>query len=117
MKTSSAKNKGRRFQQYVRDLILNAFPVLQPDDVRSTGMGQGGADLQLSPRAHELFPYQIECKNQERVQLWKAWDQAKENSGEYTPLLFITRNRSDELVVMKAEHFMKIITPLNGGNL
>ena len=47
MKTSSAKAKGRRLQQKVRDLLLETFTELQPDDIRSTSMGVSGEDLQL----------------------------------------------------------------------
>lgn len=36
MKARSAKNKGKRLQNAVRDLILEHFPQLEPDDVVST---------------------------------------------------------------------------------
>ena len=36
MKTRSAKNKGKRLQNAIRDLILEHFPTLEPDDVVST---------------------------------------------------------------------------------
>ena len=35
MKPRSAKNKGKRLQNKVRDLILEKFNQLEPDDVRS----------------------------------------------------------------------------------
>jgi len=34
MKTRSAKNKGKRLQNDVRDLILETFTELEQDDVR-----------------------------------------------------------------------------------
>ena len=83
-------------------------------------MGQSGADLQLSPAAHDLFPYNIECKNQERLSFWSSWEQAKSNKGDYIPILFVTRNRSDKLVVLDAKDFINMIKrldQLNGGNL
>ena len=69
IKPSSSKAKGRRLQQAVRDGILEAFPALEPDDVKSTSMGAGGEDVQLSPAARKLFPYQIECKPKAQSQL------------------------------------------------
>ena len=45
MKTRSAKNKGKRLQNKVRDLILEKFQTLEPDDVRSTTMGDSGEDV------------------------------------------------------------------------
>ena len=63
MKPASSKAKGRRFQQQIQKDILGLFPELEPDDVKSTGMGQPGEDIQLSPAARKLLPYQIECKS------------------------------------------------------
>lgn len=65
MKPSSAKAKGRKLQQQVRDLILETFSDLEPDDVRSTSMGAGGEDVLLSPLARRKFPFSVECKNQQ----------------------------------------------------
>ena len=45
MKPRSAKNKGKRLQNKVRDLILEKFNQLEPDDVRSITMGDSGEDI------------------------------------------------------------------------
>ena len=57
MKTRSAKNKGKRLQNDVRDLILETFTELEPDDVRSAIMGETGEDIKLSPAARRQIPY------------------------------------------------------------
>ena len=77
MLTKSVKAKGRRFQQYVRDMLLLRAPSLKPDDVRSTSMGVTGPDIQLSTAAKMVYPWAIEIKCQERLNLWKSWDQTK----------------------------------------
>jgi hypothetical protein len=59
MKPRSAKAKGRRFQQEVRDALLSNFPFLEPDDIRSTSMGASGEDILLSPAARRVYPYSI----------------------------------------------------------
>ena len=59
MKSRSAKNKGKRLQNQVRDLILEKFQQLEEDDVRSTTMGDSGEDVLLSPFARRLFPFSI----------------------------------------------------------
>jgi hypothetical protein len=48
MKPRSAKNKGKRLQNAVRDMILENFTQLEPDDVVSTLMGDSGTDIKLS---------------------------------------------------------------------
>ena len=110
MKTSSCKAKGRNLQKWVRDLILESFPSLEADDVRSTSMGAGGEDVQLSPAARKLFPFSLECKNVEKLNVWAAYEQAEANSGEHEPLLLMKKNRKKPLVVIDAEAFVKLLT-------
>ena len=112
MKTSSAKAKGRNLQKWVRDIILESFPGLEPDDVRSTSMGCGGEDLQLSPAARKKFNFSVECKNVEKLNVWAAYEQACANCGKHEPLLVMKKNRKKPLVVMDAEQFIKLIKKL-----
>ena len=107
MKTSSAKAKGRRFQQWVRDLLIEDLQI-HPEDIESRSMGAGGEDLIMARAAREKFPMSIECKNQERVNVWNAYDQASENCKGYEPLVVIKKNRTKPLVVIDAEHFVKL---------
>ena len=113
MKTSSAKSKGRRLQQWVRDQILETFPSLTQYDVRSTSMGAGGVDVQLSTAALRACPFAIECKNVESLNVWKAFEQAESNAGDYEPLLVIKRNGKAPLAVIDAEWLLERIGKLN----
>jgi len=107
--TQSAKAKGRRLQQAVRDSVLRTFPSLEPDDVRSTSMGAGGEDVQLSPAARKLFPYSVECKNLAKIAVFNYYEQSQTNAGDYEPLVVIKQNRSKPLAVIDFEHFMELI--------
>jgi len=107
MKTSSAKQKGRKFQQWVRDQLIEQLDV-HPEDIESRSMGAGGEDLIMARAAREKFPYSIECKNQESLNIWKAYEQATENSGNYEPIVFIKRNNQKPLVVVDAEYFVRL---------
>ena len=109
MKTRSAKNKGKRLQNKVRDILLETFDTLEPDDIRSAVMGDSGEDIQLSPAARKLIPYSIECKNQEKLNIWESLKQAEENSGDYPPILIFKRNRSKTYVTLDLEEFLKLI--------
>ena len=60
--TRNAKAKGRLGQQEVRDKLLETFPDLEPDDIKSTVMGDSGEDIQLSPAARRIIPLTIEVK-------------------------------------------------------
>jgi len=111
MNTRSRKNKGKRLQNKVRDLLLETFQnVLEQDDIKSTSMGASGEDIQLSPAARKLIPYAIECKNQEALSIWKALEQAENNSNGYEPLLIFKRNRSKTYVTMDIKEFLRLLS-------
>tara|TARA_B100000809_G_scaffold49955_1_gene44924 strand:+ start:304 stop:642 length:339 start_codon:yes stop_codon:yes gene_type:complete len=110
MKPRSAKNKGKRLQNKVRDLILEKFNTkLEPDDVRSITMGDSGEDILLSPAARRLFPFSVECKNQEKLNIWSSLEQAEGNSGNHPPLVIFKRNRSKTYAVLEFDELLKLL--------
>lgn len=112
MTPQSSKAKGRALQKLVRDKLLATFTELEPDDIKSTSMGASGEDVQLSPAARKLLPYQIECKNKATSQLHTYYDQAKTH-GSYEPLVIVKKNRAEVLVAMTLDHFLKLIKTIN----
>jgi hypothetical protein len=107
MKTQSAKAKGRRLQQWVRDKLVEELGV-HPEDIESRSMGAGGEDLIMARAAREKFPYSIECKNVEKLNVWDAYSQAQENSGNYEPIVVMKKNGKKPLVVVDAEFFVRL---------
>jgi len=110
MKPSSAKQKGRKLQQEVRDALLENFQgQLEQDDIKSTSMGASGEDVQLSPAARKLLPYAIETKCKEKLNIWSALKQAEENANGYVPVVVFRRNHSKTYAVVDLEHFIELI--------
>lgn len=107
MKPQSAKQKGRKFQQWVRDLLIESLDI-HPEDIESRSMGAGGEDIMMARAARASFPLSIECKCQQSVNIWKSYEQAKENSGNYEPIVFLKRNNTKPLVLVDAEYFVKL---------
>ena len=107
MKPKSAKAKGRILQKWFRELIIQQLG-LDEEDLESRPMGSQGEDIIMGKQSREKFPYSIECKNQESVNVWKAYKQAEENSKNYEPLVVIKRNRTKPLVLVDAEHFVNL---------
>jgi hypothetical protein len=103
-----AKQKGRLGQQEVRDAILNLFPDLEKDDVRSTAMGQNGEDIQLSPKARELLPLSIEVKRRKDLKTVYEWmDQAKQ--GDWEPVVCFRGDRKDWLTIVSMDHYLTLL--------
>ena len=107
MKTQSAKSKGRRLQQWLRNVLVESLNI-HPEDIESRSMGAGGEDLIMSSAARKSFPYSIECKNQEKINIWSAYQQAQENSKGYTPIVVLKRNNVKPLILIDAESFIDL---------
>jgi len=107
MKPQSAKSKGRKFQQWVRDILIEQLDI-HPEDIESRSMGAAGEDIMMARSARNLFPFSIECKNQQSLNIWKAYEQAEENSGDYEPIVFLKRNNTKPMVLVDAEYFVKL---------
>jgi hypothetical protein len=112
MKTSSAKAKGRRLQQWVCKQISKATGIKWGKDclIDSRPMGQSGTDTILIGEAQELYPFATECKNQERWDLPSYIKQAKEaqekvnkdHKTETNWQVFLKKNRHEEIIIMDA---------------
>ena len=108
MKARSAKNKGALLQKIVAEKIIKLFS-LSPNDVKSAIMGESGMDIKLADNAREKFPFAVECKNLQRVAIYKYFKQAKDNAEELTPLLILKQNRSQPLAVLSLEDFFTLL--------
>jgi hypothetical protein len=108
MKARSAKNKGKRLQNILRDKLISLYPSLK-DDIGSQIMGMQGEDIVLTPHARTLIPYSFECKNVEKLNVWKSFEQCKSNAGDLTPVLVIKKNRQTPKVVMELDEWLEII--------
>ena len=107
MKTSSAKAKGRKLQQWFANLLVEKLN-LDEEDIESRPMGSQGEDIILGKQSRQIFPYSVECKNQEKVNVWSAYEQAESNCKGYEPVVVIKKNRKKPLVVIDAEYFVKL---------
>lgn len=72
LKTSSAKSKGRKLQQWLAALLIEAANdcgiSLTAKDIRSTPSSVSGPDIQMSEAATKVFPFDFECKNEANPQ-------------------------------------------------
>ena len=107
---ASRKAKGRRFQQAVRQDLIDRLGI-DPGDILSTAMGQAGCDLYLSPAARARFPFAVECKHQETISLPAWWQQCTANAEKegLTPLLLIKRNREEPLAVLRWSDLLALL--------
>jgi|TARA_R110000744_G_scaffold13582_2_gene39401 hypothetical protein len=109
MKPSSAKNKGRLLQQWVRDALLSRLKGVEPDDIKSTPMGVNGPDVMLSPAARRKWPWTVECKSRAAFSVYSIMDQAESSlSPDTKPVVVIKANRKEPLALIYAKDFMEM---------
>jgi hypothetical protein len=125
MKTSSCKAKMRKLQYYFCSLISEAtgLPWGKDCPIESRPSGQNGTDVRLDDKALKLFPFSVECKNQETWSLPAYIKQSQTNQVEGTDwLLVLSKNEAgmkamgledpkDPIVVLPAKTFFKVIGP------
>ena len=120
IKVSSRKGKGRGFQQWVCSEIstITGVPYDQGDEqceIHSKEMTLNGKDIVLRGLALERFPFSVECKNTESLDLYKTVMQAKGNQTAGTQYLIVHKRKSlpEPVVIMDWSAFSHII----GGTL
>lgn len=111
MKSRSAKSKGRRAGVETKELLLAHCTHLEDADIAVVPSGVPGRDLWLSPKAQSHYPFAIENKNCEKLNVWEALAQAQNHvkNEKEIPVLFFKRNRSELYVSLKAKDFLKLL--------
>jgi len=112
IKVSSRKGKGRGFQQEICQLIseLIDIPYNQADEqceIHSKEMGLRGVDLVFRGEALKRFPFSVECKNCESLDLAKTVTPARDYTIANTHWLIFHRRKSipEDLVMMSTGTF------------
>ena len=106
---ASRKAKGRKLQRIAAEYIskITGIPVEKDGDLDVRPMGQSGRDVILRGKAKKIFSFHgIECKWNEKLNIWQAIKQAEEHGGK--PIVFFKRNNSDVYVVTKIEDFFDL---------
>jgi hypothetical protein len=97
----SSKAKGRRLQNYVRDMLRDIYGQLHEDDIKSQTMGMTGEDIVRSPAAKEVCAFSFECKNVERLQIWRAIEQCEANKPDCSaPAIVFKKNGKQPYVAL-----------------
>lgn len=112
---SSAKAKGRNLQYWVCEKIskLLGIPFNQQDDdclIHSREMGQAGADIILRGEAGKKFPFSIECKSSESLNLVGTIEQVKSNTKPNQDWIIVHKKKAipNPIVIMDWDCFERL---------
>jgi len=108
--TLNSNQKGKRFERDVAKQLNKKFNT----NVRRTPMSGGmdnfkGDIIDINPDS-VLFDYHWECKNQEKLNIWKALEQARNDKpmGK-TPVVVFRKNFERDYACLEFEDFMNLL--------
>lgn len=113
---ASAKAKARNLQNWTGQQVSRVTGITfgKDEDIEGRPMGQAGTDIILHGDALKIFPFDVECKNQERWSL-NAWiKQARAGSKKQGRFwLIIAKNKSMKapVAILDARIFFRVARP------
>ena len=117
IRPASAKAKGRKFQQELRQDLINVLG-LSPTDIRSQPMGAPGVDLILGDQSKKKFPFSVEAKNRKSFkELLVSFQQAEYNTEDGTePLLVLRTDYMKPVAVVDWLYFLEMVRTIDYEN-
>ena len=98
----NSKQKGARFERQIAQLLTEwGYPAHRSQQFCGAN---GDADVTCP-----TFPFSVECKHVEKLNLWKAFEVAIRDSKDQPPCIIHTKNRHDNLITIKLDDFLKLM--------
>jgi len=108
----NANQKGKRFELKIAKDLSKKFN----SNIRRTP-NSGGLSIKGDIMATQgiLSEYNWECKNQEKLNIWRALEQSKNDTigSLKTPLVVFTKNFEDDYIALKYDDFVNILLELD----
>jgi len=103
-KKINSKQKGARFERAIAHILSDhGFPAHRSQQYCGAN---NDADV-TSPD----FPFHVECKNVEKLNLYQAFTQAiRDSKGSKPPCVIHTKNHHENLITIRLDDFLKLIT-------
>ena len=107
----NANKKGKRFELQVAKYLSREFET----EIRRTP-NSGGLSIKGDIMATQgiLSEYNWECKNQEKLNIWKALEQSANDciGSQKQPLVVFTKNFEKDYVALRLEDFVQLLLEL-----
>ena len=107
----NANKKGKRFELQIAKYLSREFET----EIRRTP-NSGGLSIKGDIIATKgiLSEFNWECKNQEKLNIWKALQQSKNDciGTQKQPLVIFTKNFEKEYVALKLDDFVQLLLEL-----
>ena len=110
--TLNSNQKGKRFERDVAKQLNKKFNTNVRRTPMSGGMSIKGDIIDINPDSI-LFDYHWECKNQEKLNIWKALEQSRNDAPRgKTPLVIFTKNFELDYCAIEFNDFINLLLEL-----
>lgn len=109
IKPATCRAKGKSNEKAIAELLAKRFD-LDVEDFFSCRSGQKERDIQLSKEAKRVFPFHVEAKHVNSLNIWDALNQAETEASGLTPVVVFKRDRSERYIVLNFETFLEWVT-------
>ena len=108
----NANQKGKRFERDVAKQLNKAFNTNVRRTPMSGGMSIKGDIIDINPDSI-LSEFHFECKNQEKLNIWKALAQSRSDCPRRKiPLVVFTKNHERDFVTIEFNDFINLLLEL-----
>ena len=110
--TLNANKKGKRFERDVANQLNKKFGTNVRRTPQSGGMEIKGDIICIDDNSI-ISEFSFECKNQEKLNIWKALKQSTADApGGKMPVVVFTKNHERDYLAIEFEDFMNILKEL-----
>ena len=110
--TLNAQKKGKRFELSIANKLKELFKIPVRRTPLSGGMDFKGDIICIDDRSI-ISDFSFECKNQEKLNIWKALQQSRNDAPRgKTPLVVFTKNHELDYVAIEFNDFINLLLEL-----
>jgi len=108
----SSQQKGKRFEREIAKQINKKFETNVRRTPLSGGLSFKGDIISIDDNSI-ISEFSWECKNQEKLNIWKALEQSRNDAPQRTmPVVVFTKNHERDYVALEFEDFMNLLKEL-----
>mgnify|MGYP003636838854 CR=1 FL=1 len=112
----NANKKGKRFELQIAKYLSREFNNIKISRTPNSGGLSLKGDILCTDDNSILSKFNWECKNQEKLNIWKALEQSKNDcatvGNRKKPLVVFTKNHHSDFVALELEDFVQLLLEL-----
>jgi hypothetical protein len=103
---TNANRKGKDYERHIAKTINDKLDSHCRRTPNSGGLSIKGDIIDTQG---VMSRFHVECKKQERANVWKFMEQSRNDSGRRIPLVVMSKNHEDDYVFIELDDFLNLV--------